>query len=349
MTRRLTPPGESALAVVAVTGDDAVERLRGRVRGPLPRPGRLRVVQLELAGFQERAVIAAVEGGYEVSVHGNPVLVDALLAAVGGGRDAGEAGLEHEIVRSATHAASRTGVRWCLWQRGERGLFGLVAAIADGRGHGLRERVRTALDNGEWLRRHLEPPLLVLRGRTNAGKSTLFNLLVGRERVRTGPQVRLTRDPVDEVVLLGGTPFRLVDTAGEVEAASGLDAEAVARARSAERRAEFTVWVCALTEPAPPDSLANSAIRVWTHADRADPRDGEPAFCLVAAEPSASVETRAAILAFLTARLAPATTEPEPGPAWLNEPQRAWLNEVHDVLASGGDPSRLARRMRRRV
>src|SRR3712207_1743147 len=55
---------------------------------------------------------------------------------------------------------------------------------------------------------------VTLVGRPNVGKSSLLNALAGAERVVVDPIAGTTRDPVDEVVTIGGRPWRFVDTAG---------------------------------------------------------------------------------------------------------------------------------------
>ena len=64
---------------------------------------------------------------------------------------------------------------------------------------------------GERLR---EGALLVIAGRPNAGKSSLFNTLLGRERAIVAEVPGTTRDAIEAYAVLEGFPFRLVDTAG---------------------------------------------------------------------------------------------------------------------------------------
>ncbi|MDR1447234.1 MAG: ribosome biogenesis GTPase Der [Treponema sp.] len=57
-------------------------------------------------------------------------------------------------------------------------------------------------------------PRVVLAGRPNVGKSTLFNRLLRRRRAITDPAPGVTRDPVEADALIAGRPVRLVDTGG---------------------------------------------------------------------------------------------------------------------------------------
>lgn len=67
-------------------------------------------------------------------------------------------------------------------------------------------------------------------GPPNAGKSSLFNALVGRERAIVSPHPGTTRDVVEATVVIAGIPVRLLDTAGLGEPRDDLDAEGMRRA-----------------------------------------------------------------------------------------------------------------------
>ena len=58
------------------------------------------------------------------------------------------------------------------------------------------------------------PRRVALIGRPNVGKSSLLNKLAGSERAVVNDLAGTTRDPIDEVIELGGYPWRFIDTAG---------------------------------------------------------------------------------------------------------------------------------------
>lgn len=95
----------------------------------------------------------------------------------------------------------------------------------------------------------------MLIGRQNAGKSSLFNRLLLRERAATGATPGLTRDPIAEPTELAGYPYELVDTAGEGDAATPVDAAAIERGRVLRRGALRILVVDGALGPAGADRL----------------------------------------------------------------------------------------------
>ncbi len=88
------------------------------------------------------------------------------------------------------------------------------------------------------------PRRVALVGRPNVGKSSLLNAVAGAERVVVHDVPGTTRDPVDEIITLGGRQWMFVDTAGirrRVHQTSGADFYASLRTQSAIEKAEVCV------------------------------------------------------------------------------------------------------------
>ena len=80
-------------------------------------------------------------------------------------------------------------------------------------------------------------------GRPNAGKSTLFNALLGYERAIVTDLPGTTRDTVEERVNFGGVLLRLIDTAGLRESGDAVEQLGVERSRAAAERSELVLAV----------------------------------------------------------------------------------------------------------
>ncbi|MAB20035.1 ribosome biogenesis GTPase Der [Microbacterium sp. UBA3394] len=96
------------------------------------------------------------------------------------------------------------------------------------------------------------PRRVAILGRPNVGKSSLLNKAAGEERVVVNELAGTTRDPVDEIVELGGKMWRLVDTAGirrRVHLSQGADFYASLRTSAALEKAEVAVVVIDVTQP----------------------------------------------------------------------------------------------------
>ena len=90
---------------------------------------------------------------------------------------------------------------------------------------------------------------LAIVGRPNAGKSSLFNRLVERERAIVTATPGTTRDTVTERISLDGIPLELVDTAGLRESLEEAEQLGIARSREALADAALVLVVLDATEP----------------------------------------------------------------------------------------------------
>jgi GTPase len=139
----------------------------------------------------------------------------------------------------------------------------LAVSALHGRGSGeLLDAVLNALPDAPAERYDAEggPRRVALIGRPNVGKSSLLNKLAGKERVLVDPVAGTTRDPVDELIELGGKTWRFVDTAGirrRVHNTQGADYFAALRTERALERAEVAVVLVDASEP-----LAEQDLRI---------------------------------------------------------------------------------------
>jgi len=90
---------------------------------------------------------------------------------------------------------------------------------------------------------------LAIVGRPNAGKSSLFNCLIERNRAIVTATPGTTRDTVAERISLDGIPLELVDTAGLRDAAEEVEKLGIARSREALADAALVVLVLDATVP----------------------------------------------------------------------------------------------------
>ncbi len=159
-------------------------------------------------------------------------------------------------------------------REGEAGVLeawslGLGDPIAFSAAHGvglddLHDRLLEAVPEEKWRERDEEddgekPLRLAIVGRPNAGKSTLVNRLVGRDRLLTGPEAGITRDAIAVDWEWRGRPVKLWDTAGmrkKAKVKEKLEKLSVADGLRAAKFAEVVVLLLDATEPLKKQDLA---------------------------------------------------------------------------------------------
>jgi GTPase len=139
-----------------------------------------------------------------------------------------------------------------LWSLG-LGEPVMVSAM-HGRGSGdLLDMVLDALPEAPPEREpEAGPRRVALLGRPNVGKSSLLNKLAGEQRAVVDSVAGTTRDPVDELIELGGTTWRFVDTAGirrRFRESQGAEYYSALRTAGALDRAEVAVVLVDASEP----------------------------------------------------------------------------------------------------
>jgi len=206
-------------------------------------------------------------------VHGNPVIVERVMDVLrgAGAEDAGPGAFTRQAVASGRmDLLAAEGLAALLDARGWQGVTAARAAME---GHlaramaPLRSRLvdalaglEVALDHPEEAeafedetlaalegaaraRRAVHGARVVLAGEPNAGKSSLFNALLGEARAIVHPTAGTTRDGIEAAMVWRGVPLTWVDTAGDRATDDAIEALGVARARAERSRADVVVVV----------------------------------------------------------------------------------------------------------
>lgn len=122
-----------------------------------------------------------------------------------------------------------------------------------------RDRLETLLDRADSLLSDLlnsyqlgellrDGVRVVIGGRPNAGKSTLLNALLGRDRAIVSATPGTTRDEIEADTEIEGIRFRFIDTAGLRETSDAIEAEGVRRAHRSIEHADILLYVYDLAD-----------------------------------------------------------------------------------------------------
>lgn len=109
--------------------------------------------------------------------------------------------------------------------------------------HTEASRIGRLIAGGQAGRLMEEGARIVLAGRPNAGKSSLFNALLARDRAIVSEEPGTTRDALEAQVEWAGIPVTLIDTAGLREPTSAVEREGVKRTHAAVESATLCIWI----------------------------------------------------------------------------------------------------------
>lgn len=109
----------------------------------------------------------------------------------------------------------------------------------------LNKLVKSA-DNGRILKEGIETVIL---GKPNAGKSSLLNVLLGKERAIVTDIEGTTRDTLEETILLDSVMLHIKDTAGIRETADVVEQIGVEKARDSANQADLILYVVDSSRP----------------------------------------------------------------------------------------------------
>lgn len=303
-----TPPGRGGIGVIRISGPDAAAIATALTGHAALQPRHATLARVEAEGAHDQAIVTSFpapasytgEDVIEISAHGSPVLLNAIVEAamragarlaepgeftlrayLHGRMDLVQAEAVHDLVSAVTPLQARSAFDQLEGTLTERireidtALFDLSARLEASldfpdEGYHFVEADTVASELGAVVamidallrdaragRLVREGAQVVIVGRPNAGKSTLFNALAGASRAIVTDIPGTTRDLVTEKIDIGGIAVTLVDTAGIRHLPNdAVEAEGIVRARSAAERAHLTVLVLDRSRPLDADDQA---------------------------------------------------------------------------------------------
>jgi len=207
---------ETALELGAVTAEPGEFTKRAFLNGRIDLAQAEAVADLIAAEtkLQRQVALEHLEGGLSKTVAGIEERIRGLLALVEVSIDFSE----EEIPTYDTQA--------------------MLGGIADMRAE--LKRLVESESTGRKLRRGIRVTIL---GARNAGKSSLYNALIGEERAIVSPVPGTTRDLLSESIHIKGFTYHLEDTAGIAETGCEIEAKGISIGRSAAGRADIVLFV----------------------------------------------------------------------------------------------------------
>jgi tRNA modification GTPase len=107
------------------------------------------------------------------------------------------------------------------------------------------EKLVESYDGGRIVREGFK---VAIAGRPNAGKSSLFNLLLRQERALVTPTAGTTRDYLSEWIDIGGFAVNIVDTAGLRQSGGAIEKAGQASAQKIISEADLVIWIFDLSQ-----------------------------------------------------------------------------------------------------
>lgn len=139
-----------------------------------------------------------------------------------------------------------------------------------------RDRLQTLADSWKGEKLYQDGARVVLAGRTNAGKSSLFNAILKEERAIVSDIEGTTRDWLESWASINGIPVRLFDTAGLRETDDVIEAQGVELSRNLASDADLVLYLIdSTTKPTAEDeefikNCKEPLIVVWTKSDKVE-------------------------------------------------------------------------------
>ena len=165
-----------------------------------------------------------------------------------------------------------------------------------------RDRVAGLLKTAPEGERLREGALLVIAGRPNAGKSSLFNALLGTDRAIVTEIPGTTRDAIEAHAVIEGFPFRLVDTAGLRDSDERIERMGIEISKRYLETADLILFCRDGDDDELPDGAQTPVVEVVTKADLSDRptarQPGGPSVSVVTGQGLGELRRRLAEVAF---------------------------------------------------
>lgn len=220
------------------------------------------------------------EEAFLLTTHGNRLILDRVLdrcvalgarscsektAIFGTGTQDSANRIRHQALSELPNASSEDVCAFLLVQSSGSGFSGEVAQWQQELPS--LDRVEELLIDASIGLQMIDPPTVVLTGVTNAGKSTLFNRLIGEDRSIVTPIEGTTRDLVRAYTQIQGWPVILIDGAGTRETDDPVESEGLRRLGEELSRADLVLELVLPGQEAVGNSSSVGSITVHSRCD----------------------------------------------------------------------------------
>ena len=258
--QQLTPQGRGAIAVIAVSGNDAINIIDACFT-PIGKH-RFRDLKKQLtyghwnSTGEDLLVVHSGAQDYEIQSHGSEAAVSAIKTDLSrhGAQPSGPAKLsplsparfQADVERLLCEATTARTAELLLQQWH-------ILPLAIDRLKQNPEQLDSFVRLGSFGTRFHQRQSIVFCGRPNAGKSSLTNAILGFERAIVTPIAGTTRDVLTHYTAIDGWPVELSDTAGLRNSENQIEQIGVAKAREKLETANLIISVIDATDLQPWD------------------------------------------------------------------------------------------------
>jgi tRNA modification GTPase len=259
----LTPPGRAAVAVILVSGPEAVRAVdncfsarSGRAVDDTP-IGRVVLGHWGGSNGEELVLCRRKEDQIEVHCHGGTAAIDGVVSRLASegcqqitwqewtNRHAPDRLQAAAQIALAEAVTERTAAILLDQLNGalSAAIRGIIADLAAAKSSAAAEKIDKLLVRQELGLHLINPWRVVVFGTPNVGKSSLMNAFAGYERAIVSPTPGTTRDVVTVTTAIEGWPVQFSDTAGFRETQDELESAGIQLATTTLSKAELAIVV----------------------------------------------------------------------------------------------------------